>query len=202
MTMTAEKLTDPAFVVFGIDAAKKPRAARFDNSQPKLVAKAAELMKLQVCEVSSPAVAAVAKKLPEGRLYANGNGFIPSVRHGVYATLAATIAAANRAAGPKGAGAAAGSPGLPPQLGQDRAGPPGDRQRRGGPGLVGRHRRCGRWRHADLALAGLPLAARRGPAPVNRRLDQAWPVRPPDLLWLRSIVCGLSHGHCHQPWLT
>ena len=113
MTMTAEKLIDPAFVVFGIDAAKKPRAARFDNSQPKLVAKAAELMKLQVCEVSSPAVAAVAKKLPEGRLYANGNGFIPSVRHGVYATLAATIAAANRAVGIKGAGAAAGSPGLP-----------------------------------------------------------------------------------------
>ena len=116
MTKTAEKPTDPAFVVFGIDANKKPHAARFDNSEPKLVAKAAELMKFKVCEVNSPAIAQLAKKLPEGRLYANGNGFIPPVRHQLYATLAATIAATSGTTGTKAAGggaAGAGSPGLP-----------------------------------------------------------------------------------------
>ena len=41
MSTTADKPTGPAFVVFGIGADKKPRAARFDDSQPKLLAKAA-----------------------------------------------------------------------------------------------------------------------------------------------------------------
>ena len=40
MNTTADRPTGPAFVVFGIGADKKPRAARFDDSQPKLVAKA------------------------------------------------------------------------------------------------------------------------------------------------------------------
>ena len=48
MNTTADRPTGPAFVVFGIGADKKPRAARFDDSQPKLVAKAAELMNLKL----------------------------------------------------------------------------------------------------------------------------------------------------------
>jgi hypothetical protein len=51
MSITADKPTGPAFVVFGIGADKKPRAARFDDSQPKLVAKAAELMNLKLREI-------------------------------------------------------------------------------------------------------------------------------------------------------
>lgn len=105
----AEKLTDTAFVVFGVAADKKPRAARFDNSQPKLVTKAAELMNFKLCEVNSPAIAELAKDLPEGRLYANGNGFIPPVPYALYATLSATIATTSRKTG----GGAGGSPGLP-----------------------------------------------------------------------------------------
>ena len=104
MTRTVDNLTDPAFVVYGIDADKKPRAARFDNSHPELVGKAAELMNLKLYEVNSPAVAAFAKRLPNGRLYANGNGFVPPVRR------------ASRNGGAQGAGGAAteaGSPGLP-----------------------------------------------------------------------------------------
>jgi hypothetical protein len=108
--MTAEKMTEPAFVVFGVDPDNKPRAARFDGSQPTLVARAAELMNFKLCEVNSPAIAELAKDLPEGRLYANGNGFIPPVPYALYATLSATIAAANRKAGEDSAG---GSPGLP-----------------------------------------------------------------------------------------
>src|ERR1700682_2619051 len=75
MPKTAEKPIDSEFVVYGINAEKKPRAARFDKSQRKLVAKAAELMSLKLHEVTSPEVAAVAKRLQVGRLYANGQGF-------------------------------------------------------------------------------------------------------------------------------
>ncbi len=74
MTMTdkaPENLARPAFVVFGVDAAMKPRAAWFDDSQPKLIAKATELMNLKLCEVTSPAIAEVAKELLVGHLYAN-----------------------------------------------------------------------------------------------------------------------------------
>jgi hypothetical protein len=116
MTKTVNNSTDPAFVVYGVDADKKPRAARFDNSHPELVAKAAELMGLKLYEVRSPTVAALAKRLPIGRLYANGNGFVPSVKKDLYATLAGVIAAASGNGGTDGAGGAAGkdaSPGLP-----------------------------------------------------------------------------------------
>jgi hypothetical protein len=103
MSKTADNPTGPAFVVFGIGADHKPRAARFDDSQPKLVAKAAELMHLKLCEINSPALADLAKRLPVGRLYANGNGFVPPVRKQLYATLAATVAAASRNAATNGA---------------------------------------------------------------------------------------------------
>jgi len=116
MSTTADRPTGPAFVVFGIGADKKPRAARFDDSQPKLVAKAAELMNLKLREINSPALADVAKQLPIGRLYANGNGFVPPVQKQLYATLAARVAAASRNAATKAADGApfeGGSPGLP-----------------------------------------------------------------------------------------
>jgi hypothetical protein len=113
MNKTADNPTGPAFVVFGIGADKKPRAARFDDSQPKLVAKAAELMNLKLREINSPALANLAKQLPIGRLYANGNGFVPPVQKQLYATLAATVAAASRNAATEAADGAPRSPGLP-----------------------------------------------------------------------------------------
>ena len=141
MTKTVDNLTDPAFVVFGIDADKKPRAARFDNSQPELVAKAAELMNLKLYEVNSPAVAALAKKLPNGRLYANGNGFVPPVKRDLYTTLAAVIAASKperRSPRCRWCGDRSWLAWTAAQLGRDRAGPPGHRQRRAWEWLVGR----------------------------------------------------------------
>ncbi len=114
MTMTNTSLenpTQPAFVVFGVGADKKPRAASFDASQPKLVAIAAELMNLTLCEVTSPAIAEVAKELPVGHLYANGSGFIPTIKHQLYSWLSATVAAESPDAG--SADGNDGSPGLP-----------------------------------------------------------------------------------------
>ncbi len=106
MTKTVDHPT--TLIVYGVNADNKPHAARFDKTNPELVAKAAALMGLQLHEVGSPAVAALGDQLPKGRLYANGNGFVPPVRKDVYELLSATIADLNR-----NAGAEDGSPGLP-----------------------------------------------------------------------------------------
>jgi hypothetical protein len=180
MRKTADNPTGPAFVVFGIGADHKPRAARFDDSQPKLVAKAAELMHLKLCEINSPALADLAKRLPVGRLYANGNGFVPPVRKQLYATLAATVAAASRNAATNGAPR---SPGLPRSWDEIAPGHFGHRQRRDWRGLVGSDCRASQWRHARPALARLSLAARYHSASVERRVDQARSIMG-ELLWL------------------
>jgi hypothetical protein len=53
--------------VLGFDEQQKPCGARFVDAKPDLVAKAAQLMGLNVYKPSSPDIAEVAKKLPVGR---------------------------------------------------------------------------------------------------------------------------------------
>jgi hypothetical protein len=90
---TTTKDTDPKpseapdIVLFGLDESRKPRAARFGSGHGNLAAKAAELMSLTACSVSSPALAEIAEKLPTGRMYANGRAFVPNVRRDLYAKL-------------------------------------------------------------------------------------------------------------------
>jgi hypothetical protein len=84
-------------VVFGLDEHDKPRAARFTDAKSDLVSKAAQLMELKLCEAASPDLAELAKRLPVGRLYANGRGFIPNVRRDLYARLLAVIGDASAA---------------------------------------------------------------------------------------------------------
>ena len=50
-------------------------------------------MDLKVYEASTVELAALAKKLPTGRLYANGKAFVPNVRQSLYSELVATLAA-------------------------------------------------------------------------------------------------------------
>ena len=106
MSKTADHPT--TLIVYGVDADKKPHAARFNASQSELVAKAAALMGFKLHKVSAPAVAALADALPNGRLYANGNGFVPPIRKDLFGQLAGAIADATRTAGTED-----GSPGLP-----------------------------------------------------------------------------------------
>ena len=93
MTKTTEKAAPtsppPVILVFGVDENDKPRAARFQGASPDLVAKAAQLMNLKVCEASSPELSELAQKLPAGRLYAAGKGFVPFVKKDLYAELVA-----------------------------------------------------------------------------------------------------------------
>ena len=69
----------------------KPRAARFPAADAELVAKAAKLMDLKVYEAASEDLAALAKKLPVGRLYGNGRGFVPNVRQSLYSEIIVTL---------------------------------------------------------------------------------------------------------------
>jgi hypothetical protein len=85
-------------IVLGFDDQQKPRGARFVDAKPDLVTKAADLMGLKVYQATEPEVAEIAKKLPLGRLYANGRGFVPNVRQDLYSDLVVALAAEPQAA--------------------------------------------------------------------------------------------------------
>jgi hypothetical protein len=88
----------PPLIVLGYDDDQKPRGARFDHDKPNLVTKAAEFMDLKVYQATSEDVAAVAEKLPVGRLYANGRGFVPNIRQDLYSEVLAALALEPQAA--------------------------------------------------------------------------------------------------------
>jgi hypothetical protein len=81
-----------SLIVLGYDDQQKPRGARFVDAKPDLVAKAAELMDLKVYQATSEDVADIAKKLPVGRLYANGRRFVPNIRQDLYSDLIVELA--------------------------------------------------------------------------------------------------------------
>ena len=74
-------------VLFGVDESGKPKAARFSNGQAELAMKAAAQLKLQVLPVNDNKTADLAARLPNGRVHANGKGFIPAVRRDLYSKL-------------------------------------------------------------------------------------------------------------------
>src|SRR5262249_42292962 len=82
----------PLLIVLGFDEQQKPRGARFIDAKPDLVIKAADLMGFKVYQASLPDVAEAAKKLPLGRLYANGRGFVPNIRQSLYTKVVAALA--------------------------------------------------------------------------------------------------------------
>jgi hypothetical protein len=88
----------PPLIVLGFDDQQKPRGARFIDAKPDLVTKAADLLGLKVYEASPPELAEIAKKLPLGRLYANGRGFVPNVRQDLYSDLVVALALEPQAA--------------------------------------------------------------------------------------------------------
>jgi hypothetical protein len=87
----APATTTPALIVLGFDEQQKPRGAKFVDAKLDLVTKAADVMGLKVYEASPPDVAEAAKKLPLGRLYANGRGFVPNIRQSLYSDLVVAL---------------------------------------------------------------------------------------------------------------
>jgi hypothetical protein len=93
----AEK-SPSALIVLGYDDQQKPRGARFVDTNPNLVAKAAQLMDLKLYEAANGELADLAKKLPVGRLYSAGKGFVPNIRQSLYSEIIAALAGAPEAA--------------------------------------------------------------------------------------------------------
>ncbi len=91
-----------AVVVFGLDQHGRPKAARFAEKFAGRAAKAAAQMHLGIVAVGSEDVEAVAARLPVGRIYANGRGFVPYVRRDLYDKLV-MVAAGPGSSSPKAA---------------------------------------------------------------------------------------------------
>ena len=167
-----ESTASAPLIVLGYDENHKPRAARFPAKDAELVTKAAQLMDLKVYEAATEDLAALAKKLPEGRLYGNGRGFVPNVRQSLYSEIIVTLAVEPQAARRQRPGRAAGRDRPAPDLGRDRAW--SSRHRPGSPGLrvVGSHRHRSQRRHVHVAVSGLPEAAQVCSPSKRNRVDE------------------------------
>jgi hypothetical protein len=94
--MSTTPATQPAIVLAGLDEDDKPRAAKFSGAHRDLVLKAAGLMKLDAYELEPAAMKLdPVIKLPAGKLYSNGRGFVPSIRHDQYSKLLVALGVAD-----------------------------------------------------------------------------------------------------------
>ena len=87
-----------ALIVLGYDDQHKPVGARFQGADAKLVNQAAQAMGLNVYEAVNEDLAALARKLPTGRLYSDGKGFVPNIRQNLYSALISNLAQEPKAA--------------------------------------------------------------------------------------------------------
>ncbi len=97
-TRAADKASSSPLIVLGYDDQQKPCGARFQDADPKLVTEAAKAMGLSVYSAANGEVGALAKKLPVGRLYATGKGFVPNIRQSLYSQLIVALAGEPQAA--------------------------------------------------------------------------------------------------------
>lgn len=78
-----------ALVVFGTDGRGKPHASAFKPDDAELATKAAGLMGMHLLHLATPEHVALAAKLPQGRVFASGKGFVPFVGRPLYEQLCA-----------------------------------------------------------------------------------------------------------------
>jgi hypothetical protein len=82
-----------ALIVFGLDEAGKPHASSFGQADAELAEKAARLMGLRILRVETHEHREIAAKLPQGRVFESGKGFVPFVKAAVYERLSALCGA-------------------------------------------------------------------------------------------------------------
>src|ERR1700730_1951443 len=97
-------MTEPAsiLVVFGIDLEGKPRASRFAERDAELATKAAGLLGFRLAWVMDETGHAIAEALPNGNVFARGNGFVRLVRQSAFDKLSAAVDGAVAAIPEKG----------------------------------------------------------------------------------------------------
>lgn len=76
-------------IVFGLDDNQRPHASSFLRSEAQLAEKAAGLMGMRVMPVATEAELAIAAKLPRGKVFASGRGFVPFVKAGLFDEIVA-----------------------------------------------------------------------------------------------------------------
>jgi hypothetical protein len=86
-------MTEPApiLVVFGIDGEGKPRASRLAEKDAELATKAAGLLGFRTAWITDEAGRAIAQALPDGNVFARGDGFIRLVRQSAFDKLCAAV---------------------------------------------------------------------------------------------------------------
>jgi len=89
-----QALSGPAteLIVFGVDTAGKPKARRFAEKHAAVATKAAKSLKLSICPGDKPAIADILKKIPVGRLHAQGKAFIPYIKRELFDQVQAAAA--------------------------------------------------------------------------------------------------------------
>ena len=92
MRAKAKANADFGIVVFGRDDTGKPHASVFSEADASLATRAAGLMGMQLLRPVSKAASELASKLPKGRVFASGRGFVPFVRLKLYEALLMTHA--------------------------------------------------------------------------------------------------------------
>lgn len=78
----------PALIVFGYDEAGKAHASCFGPADAELAAKAATLMGYHALRLAGDSHAALAARLPPGRVFASGRAFVPYVKAATFEALA------------------------------------------------------------------------------------------------------------------
>ncbi|HVB16811.1 MAG TPA: hypothetical protein VNF04_09785 [Stellaceae bacterium] len=83
----------PVLVMLGIGIDGKPHAAQFAEHDAPLVARAAELMGFHVIQVApdNEELHGVAERLPRGRIFSTGRGFVPFVSRAGFDKLAVLV---------------------------------------------------------------------------------------------------------------
>jgi len=92
--IVADRVRRRVLIIYGFDENQKPRAAQFKEAEFKLARKAAALMALSVYETDDAKIRHRLKKLPQGKIYVSGWGFVPTVRRVQFDNLLKTTGVA------------------------------------------------------------------------------------------------------------
>lgn len=87
-TAAAAEAPAPMHILVGLDDQGKPHASWFGEEDGDAAAVAADLMDMALLDISSDELAAIAAKLPRGKLFESGKAFVPFVKRTVYDQLA------------------------------------------------------------------------------------------------------------------
>jgi hypothetical protein len=83
--------TAPILIVFGTDGEGRPRASHFAERDAELAIKAAALLGFRTAWITDEAGRSIAEGLPDGNVFARGNGFVRLVRHSAFDKLSAAV---------------------------------------------------------------------------------------------------------------